>query len=377
MYIALIQPYSQIQAVGVLKSRSMYCPDQFPADSVEIKIADAQTAERLLSRQDPAFLRYIQQRRKHFEKTFGEGFDQLLDCAHRALLISYARFALRHGSWGQDLHAYHNEGHALEILADRLDYLCSQAGPQSLNPSDWVILTLFAATHDLRQRETPDPEQAAGANERASISECHRILDLGGFNYQQQPDIYDDLAMMIAGSTFSTQPRKDSLLSPAEAASSAGALAPSLVNKLNQDQPEWASDKELKRRVRLTLIASDLDTANVAEPILKYANSAVRLCREIEFRAGRDLGSESALPVLKFLTDGQETYFFELHEFDSKLGRQILGPMKDRNAPRVRELCQHLRDTYSLPLSNQIEGLLIIDEFMHKAQLISRAAIKS
>ena len=33
------------------------------------------------------------------------------------------RLAYRHGSWGKDFHAYHNEGHILEICADRMDAL--------------------------------------------------------------------------------------------------------------------------------------------------------------------------------------------------------------------------------------------------------------
>lgn len=336
---------------------------------------DAATADQLLNEHDPSFHRYVGQRRALFEKHFGSEHKDLLDKAERALKIAYARFALRHGTWGGDLHDYHNESHAVEILSGRIDYLCDRAGPDRLAPRDWVLLTLFGAMHDIRQRETPDPDLLVGANESASIEECHRILEQVGFDRKKDADLYDDLTMMIAGSTFNTQPKENPQLTPAEAASSAGALAPLLVQKLDSEQPGWRDDATLRRRVRLTLIASDLDTANVSEPMLKFARSAIRLCKEIEYRCGRDLGRESALPVYNFLTKGQEAYFFDLHQFDSKLGEEVLGAMKEKNAPVLSALVQHIRDTYDGGPDEHTTGREIIDEFMHKAsELSGRAA---
>ena len=343
----------------------------FPPDAVEREIPDVETAERLLGERDPSFLRYIGQRRAHFERLFGDAHRTLLDRAEKALKVAYARFARRHGTWGDDLHHYHNERHAVEILADRLDYLCDRATPEALPPRDWVMLTLFGAMHDLRQREKPDLEQLVGANERATIDEAHRIFELAGFDPDADRDVYDDLDMMIAGSTFHTQPRRNPDINPAEAASSAGALAPTLVKLLDRDQPGWQQDPELEHRVRLTLIASDLDTANVAEPIIKLAKSAVRLCKEIEYRCGRDLGTESAAPVLGFLTRGQEAYFFELHQFDSELGAEVLGAMKEKNATLVKALTGHIREVFGDQPEPGTTGSEIIDEFMHKASELS------
>ncbi len=351
----------------------------FPPDAVEQEIADFRIAEEMLSEKDPSFLRYVQQRRAAFEKNFGkEEFSDFLDKAQRALILAYARVALRHGAWGDDLHHYHNEGHAVEILVGRINYLCERAGAQRLKPLDWVMLTLFAATHDLRQREKPDIEALIGNNERASIHEAHRILTSVGFDPDADREVFDDLEMMIAGSTFNVQPKQNPNISPAEAASSCGALAPMLVKELDQNNPQWSEDPALRRRVRLTLIASDLDTANVAEPIIKYAKSAVRLCKEIEFRCGRDLDSpESAGPVLGFLTRGQEAYFFELHEFDSKVGNEILGPMKEANAPMLTALCDHMRKVFPDTPGPDVTGRMILDEFMHKASEIGGRVAKA
>ncbi|MEM9531600.1 MAG: hypothetical protein AAGA23_11830 [Pseudomonadota bacterium] len=351
----------------------------FPPDAVEEQIPDYRAAEQILRERDPSFLRYVQQRRLSFEKHFGaDEYAAFLDKSERTLVIAYARFALRHGNWGDDLHAYHNEGHALEILAGRINYLCEQAGADRLKPLDWVMLTLFAATHDLRQRETPDIEALVGNNERASIEEAHRIMLTAGFDREADASVFDDLELMIAGSTFNVQPKKNPNILPAEAAASCGALAPMLVKELDQNNPHWQEDPALKRRVRLTLIASDLDTANVSEPILKFANSAVRLCREIEFRSGRDLDSpESAPSVLGFLTRGQEAYFFELHQFDSIIGNEILVPMKETNAPLLTMLCEHMRQSFGSAPEEGITGRMILDEFMHKASEIAGRVAKT
>ncbi len=350
--------------------------EHFPPDQVERELPDVAAAVEMLGERDPSFLRYVRMRRSAFEQAFGTDHGQCLDKAEKALQLAYARFALRHGSWGGDLHHYHNEDHALEILSDRINYLCEKAGDGQLQPLDWVMLTLFGAMHDLRQREAPNHENMVGSNESASIDEAHRILELAGFDREADEVIFEDLELMIAGSTFNVQPRQNPNIVPAEAAATCGALAPTLVEELNQNNPDWRDDPMLERRVRLTLIASDLDTANVAEPMIKYARSAVRLCKEIEFRCGRDLDTTgSAGAVYGFLTKGQETYFFDLHQFDSPLGNQILGPMKEKNSATVTALTQHIRDTFGEVPGPDLTGRMIVDEFMHKpSELSGRAA---
>ena len=363
------------RGAGQVRHQAMK-PTVFPADEIEKEIPDTATAVRLLAEKDPSFLRYSHQRRATFEKTFGDEYSDLLDKAERALLIAYARFASRHGSWGNDLHAYHNEGHAVEILADRINYLCDKAGANRLQPLDWVMLTLFGVMHDLRQREAPEVEALVGANERASIQEAHRIMTIAGFDAKVDVNIYRTIDSMISGSTFHVQPKQNPFMAPAEAAVSCGALAPMLIRQLEQDNPDWREEPELVDRARLTLIASDLDTANVAEPMIKFSRSAVRLCKEIEFRSQRDLGEESAKSVLFFLTVGQESYFFNLHEFDSEIGCEVLGAMKESNAPHIKQLCGHMRDKFGDDPAPGVTGQMVIDEFMHKASEISGRVAK-
>ncbi len=60
--------------------------------------------------------------------------------------------------------------------------------------------------------------------------------------------------------------------------------------------------------------------------------------------AGRSLAAgESALPVLGFLTDGQERFFFELHRFHSAPGRATFEAGKQANAPKLKALAAGLR----------------------------------
>jgi len=72
------------------------------------------------------------------------------------------------------------------------------------------------------------------------------------------------------------------------------------------------------------------------------------LCREREMRDGRSLEApESAQPCLSFLTNGQERFFFELHQFSSREGERVFGPGKLANAPRVRAVSAALRARFA------------------------------
>ena len=66
-----------------------------------------------------------------------------------AALLGATRLGLRHGSLGQDFHAYHNEAHALELAERRLTRTMEALGP-ALPGEDATALLLFAACHDLR-----------------------------------------------------------------------------------------------------------------------------------------------------------------------------------------------------------------------------------
>lgn len=321
----------------------------FPADGVERAVPDRATAARLLHDCRPDFLQLLARRRAALLDSFPDIAAALLTGVETALMISLARLGMRHGSWGDDFHHYHNENHALEILDGRLGRMMDSAGLARLPPFEWLALSLFATCHDLRQRERVDFSHPIGRNEAASICETRRILALSGFDSHQDRDLFNALDMMIAGSTFDPRPTPPpDEFNSAEVVTTAGALAPQLPAFLDRDFPWWRDDPSAVRAVALAQMASDLDTANVGEAFPWLAESASRLCQEREMRSGRQLESEqSAQPCLGFLSDGQERYFFELHNFCSDIGRDTFAAAKDDNAARLRRVSHALRERFS------------------------------
>jgi hypothetical protein len=207
-----------------------------------------------------------------------------------------------------------------------------------------MALSLFSVCHDLRQREAADYSFPVGNNEAASVMETQRILDACGYRRETDRQLYLKLELCIAGSTFDARPAP---FNPAEVVATGGALAPKLSLELDHAQPGWRADADIVAAQQLALIASDLDTANVAEPIPQLGESALRLCREREKLAGRDLDDPaSAEPCLRFLSNGQERYFFELHRFCSEVGERTFAAAKANNAPQVRALADRLRQQF-------------------------------
>ncbi|GIX36750.1 MAG: hypothetical protein KatS3mg126_2529 [Lysobacteraceae bacterium] len=321
---------------------------QFAADGVERAVADRPTAERLLRDCRPDFLELLGERRRIFLSGFAEAEQDLLERTETALMISLARMGMRHGSWGDDFHHYHNENHALEILDGRLGRMMERCGLESLPLFDWLALSLFATCHDLRQREAVDFSHPIGNNEAASICETRRILALSGFDRHRDRRLFTVLDLMIAGSTFDPRPAPPpSEYNTAELAATAGALAPHLPQVLDREVPGWREDADAVHGVALAQLASDLDTANVGEAFFWLAESASRLCQEREMRSGRSLdAAQSAQPCLEFLTHGQEFYFFELHRFCSEPGRTTFAASKAENAERLRQVTRGLRERF-------------------------------
>jgi hypothetical protein len=320
----------------------------YEPDAVERDVADPAAARRLVETQRPDVIALLERRRRALSRAFGGNADDLLARSDQALLLSLARFGVRHGSWGEDFHHYHNENHALEILDGRLGRLMQESGLQALSGLDWVALSLFATCHDLRQREPVDYDHPVGHNEAASIAETARILDACDFDRDRERPLYLALELMIAGSTFDARPAPPVLYyNSAEMVSSGGALAPNLPRLLDGEVPGWSDDPDIVHALELALIASDLDTANVGEPFPWLAESASRLCQEREMRSGRGLDEvESAAPCTGFLSDGQERYFFELHRFCSTLGAQTFAATKQANAGPVKRVAQQVRERY-------------------------------
>jgi len=321
----------------------------FPPDASERALPDAASARALVSVRLPGVLEWMQHRRQRLLEHFGGEVAPTLDRAGDAFVLGLARLGLRHGSFGNDFHVYHNEGHVLEIADRRLRAYERVLGYAALPLGDWLKLALFASCHDLRQREPIDVPGPVGGNEAASIAETLRILDTCGYSREHDREIYIAMELMIAGSTFGMFARPPS--NSAEAAVGGGALARHLPGWLDQVAPEWRQDPAVERALILARIAADLDTANAGESFPELADSAIRLCSEREMREKRALDSPaSAQPCLGFLSDGQERYFFELHHFSSREGEHVFGAGKIANAPRVRAVSAALRAHFAAEL---------------------------
>jgi hypothetical protein len=314
----------------------------FPPDASELALPDPASGRALVAAKRPEILDWLQRRRQCLLDHYGSDAAPTLDRAIDAFLLGLARLGLRHGSFGTDFHAYHNEGHVLELADRRLAALERAVGLGSLPLMDWLTLALFAACHDLRQREPIDVPGPVGGNEASSVAETLRILDACGYDRVHDRALYVDLELMIAGSTFGLFARP--LSNSAEAAIGGGALARHLPGWLDQMLPEWQVDPAFAPALKLARLAADLDTANAGESFAELADSAIRLCREREMREGRALDTAaSAKPCLGFLSEGQEHYFFDLHHFASREGERVFGPGKLANAPRVRAVSAALR----------------------------------
>ena len=312
----------------------------FAGDAVELALPDAEAARRLLLQRRPDVVPRIEAMVSRI--TRGAGDDRHADAA----LLGLARLGLRHGGFGDDPHDYHNEDHVMELAERRLGRVLDGTGEDAVPDADALALLLFAACHDLRQREEGDVDGPVGGNEAASIAETFRILDACGFQRGDDRDQYVALELMIAGSTFDPRP----LPHPegeAMASVAGGSLARGLGLWLDGERPQWATDAATRRGERLARLAADLDTANVGEAFPLLAQSAVRLCRERERRAGRSLDDPaSGPPCLGFLSRGQINYFFGLHRFCSREGDRVFGPTKRLNGPIVRRVSAALLERF-------------------------------
>jgi len=302
----------------------------YPPDATEQALPDVAAARRLLGEHRPDIIARLQAIADRFS---------LDPRALGAALLGTARLATRHGSLGDDFHAYHNEKHVLEVGERRLLRVIEAMGEMGPRKDDIEALLMFAACHDLRQREPFDFPGPVGGNEASSSAECFRIMDTAGYDRVADRAQYIALELMITGSTFDARPaalpdpQTDELTEVA-----GGALARGLNLWLDSAVPRWRENADCRRGERLARLAADLDTANVGEDFVQLCETALRLCREREMRWHRALESdESAQSCLGFLGKGQEYYFYELHQFSSREGERVYGPVKAVNGPRVRE----------------------------------------
>jgi hypothetical protein len=347
--------------------------DAYPADEAERALPDAAAALALLAAERPGLLPRLHSRHAEWSQRFGASDAQRMRAIEAAIVLGVARLGLRHGRFGEDFHAYHNEGHALDLLLGRIDRLLAHPASAMLGIEDVLALELFAATHDLRQREHEPGPAPVGANEAASLCEAGRILDVCGLSAEAEPQLHLDLQLMIAGSTFEARPREAGTLDPensAERVARGGALAPQLREWLAQSKPQALQLPGIEHALHLARIAADLDTANVGESFAHLCESAVQLASEREMRAGRRLGAaQSAEPCRQFLRHAQIRYLEELHRFCSLEGEALLGAAKARNRQRMQALAQAMDADADFSSANS--GAAVITAF---ETLVARSA---
>jgi len=324
-------------------------PREYPPDETERRLPDVAAARAVLGAQSAPLDALLARLRRSLAPLLGDAADRaLLERTEAAATLAYARLALRHGRLGRDFHPYHNEAHILDLCGTRLDRLMQTIGVGGLALRDWCALILFGACHDLRQREAQRFVDGVGANERASWEEAERILASCDFGAADE-SLRIALELAIAGSTFDARPQAMQTLNAADLVHSGGALAARLDQVLEARRSGWRNDARIVAALPLALIAADIDTANVGESFARFAAGGENLCREREMLAGRALDAgESALPVLAFLGNGQDRFFFELHRFNSEAGLAAFGAGKDANAPRLKALIMGMRARLAL-----------------------------
>ena len=132
-------------------------PREFAEDAAERSVVDVAQARRLLASLAPGLSAALARRRLALAPLIGTGDLARVERAEAAVELAYARLAMRHGSWGQDFHAYHNEHHILEIFDSRIARLMQEAGLQAQRPLRGQRATRSERTWGLKlspERET-------------------------------------------------------------------------------------------------------------------------------------------------------------------------------------------------------------------------------
>lgn len=361
----------------------------WPEDDVEQQVPDFASAEKLLDKNLPKLLAAIKQGNKELIESVGAGVPEIPDLAYRAGVISLARMALRHGSLAETALAYHNERHLVDVLNHLrmiIDYqnqqpaeTNSQASLHHIGPVSCLCLSLFAATHDIRQSQKAIDDDGIGHSERASADEALRILKQVGLQPQQYPGVFQLLRWMIYGSTFFVQAMtfNDGLVKP-------GALAPLVAENIIQ-QGVIMDPFSARHAAELVSLATDIDTANVAEPINQYAQQSVNICREVH--QGRNFAStdqQLSRSVLNFLTNGQQQYFFHQQRFYSVMAQSALNAPKQQTGELLKQLITWMQQRFSNINSEEgaeinsslPSGQVIMQAFLDKAECLFREPAK-
>lgn len=317
-------------------------------DPVETRIDGVETARRALDSHVPELLERLGRWTAETRESFGTGMEEIIGRAGDAITICLARMLLRNGSAAPLHRAFHDERHIFDLMR-RLRRLHGCA-PDSLDSDDYIALALFCAGHDLRQDLEGTESDGVGRNERASALELERILVATGFHPDTHAGLFRVLRPMIDGTTFRVRPFEYHGR-PVHG----GVLAPALVAAVDE-APEAAGLSAPERN--LVLLATDIDTGNVADPFARFMDRACRLCREGFAVGGRtQLDTDTAAGVYSFVTGEQERYFFRLQRFHSPETRHCFQADKDANGEQLLRLTAAIRERYEAELARPDHGI--------------------
>lgn len=313
----------------------------FPPDHIEKQISCVDQAWELLNFKLPQFNSVFTIWHDWFCETVDDSDVQMV--ITDALIVSYARMALRNGSLSNHPRSYHNEKHIDDLLY-RLIAISNMSKSDGITDYGWSLLSLFMGGHDLRQSEKNNESVLVGDNEQASFQEMIRILDEVDDKRIVRNEHRELLKLMIHGSTFG------------KGEDTAGNIYQGNLVKYLLKNVEYFEDFDKE----LAYLACDIDTANVAADLTDYAQSSINVYNEIQNI------SQNKLSAQTFFGEMQEQYFFELQSFNSKIGVLAFAEQKEENAPKIQLISQKIK-----ALDKNLSNKTVVDYYLSQIKLMS------
>jgi len=287
---------------------------KYPADLIEEQISSIDQAWDLLNKKLPEF--------KDIFDIWKSWYFQMVKSSKMrsvitdAMVITYARMALRNGTLSINPRNYHSEKHINDLLY-RMMAVSKFSESNDVPEYGWSLLSLFMCSHDLRQSHKNNKQDLVGDNEQASFQEISRLLTYIDQYKVIRPEHKELLKLMIHGSTFGKG--EDTV---------GNIYQGNLVKYLLKNVGYFDEDDK-----QLAYLACDIDTANVSAELNDYAQSSINVYTEIQNISPVEISAQA------FFGDQQKQYFFELQEFNSRIGIIAFEQQKQINAPKVKLVC--------------------------------------
>lgn len=292
---------------------------KYPADLIEEQISNIDQAWELLNNKLPEF-------RDIFDIWQSWYYQMVKSLRMRAVItdavvITYARMALRNGTLSINPRNYHSEKHINDLLY-RMMAVSKFSESNDVPEYGWSLLSIFMSSHDLRQSNKNNKLDLIGDNEQASFQEISRLLTRIDKHKVVRPEHKELLKLMIHGSTFG---KGEDILG--------NIYQGNLVKYILQNIGYFDEDDK-----QLAYLACDIDTANVAADLKDYAQSSINVYLEIQNISPAEISAQS------FFGEQQRQYFFDLQHFNSDMGIIAFEQQKQINAPKVKKVCDVINE---------------------------------